>query len=70
MIDCTEWQPYFAWRPVIVDVYSVSEIKNGKMSYPKVGRVERRLCVWIDVGDENQVEHRIWRFRIVSRGNK
>lgn len=64
MMDCTEWQPYFAWRPVYVDAYDVSEIKNGKMRYRKWGHVERRFCVWVDVADDDQIEHRVWRFRI------
>ncbi len=65
MMDCTDWQPYFAWWPVYVDAYEVSEIKNGKMRYPKLGWVERRLHVWVDVDDEDQIEHRIWRFRLM-----
>ncbi len=64
-MDCTDWQPYFAWWPVYVDAYEVSEIKNGKMRYPKLGWVERRLHVWVDVDDEDQIEHRIWRFRLM-----
>lgn len=64
MMDCTAWEPYFAWRPVTVDAYTESERKNGKFSYPKMGWVERRLCVWIDVDDEDRVEHRVWRFRL------
>lgn len=64
MIDCTAWQPYFAWMPVYVDAYSVSEIKDGKMRYLKWGWVERRLDIWVDVDDEDRVEHRVWRFRI------
>jgi len=65
MMDCTDWQPYFAWWPVYVDAYEMSEIKNGKARYPKLGWVERRLHVWVDVDDEDQIEHRIWRFRLM-----
>ncbi len=65
MMDCTDWQPYFAWWPVYVDAYEVSEIKNGKMRYPKLGWVERRLHVWVDVDDEDQIERRVWRFRLI-----
>jgi len=60
-----DWQPYFAWWPVYVDAYEVSEIKNGKMRYPKLGWVERRLHIWVDVDDEDQIEHRVWRFRLM-----
>jgi len=66
MMDCGEWQSYFAWRPVYVDAYDVSEIKDGKMRYLKWGWVERRFCVWIDVDDEDQIEHRVWRFRLLK----
>lgn len=66
MMDCTAWEPYFAWKPVYVDAYDVSEIKNHKMRYLKWGRVERRFCVWIEDQDESQfgVKHRVWRFRL------
>jgi hypothetical protein len=64
MMDCTEWQPYFAWKPVYVDAYDVSEIKNHKMRFLKWGWVERRFCKWTDVDDEDRVEHRAWRFRL------
>lgn len=63
-MDCTAWEPYFAWWPVTVDAYDESERKNGRFSYPKLGWVDRRFCVWIDVDDENRVEHRVWRFRL------
>lgn len=63
-MDCTEWQPYFAWRPVYVDAYDLSDVKRGKTRYLKWGHVERRFCVWVDVDDEDQIEHRAWRFRI------
>lgn len=64
MMDCTEWHPYFAWLPVYVDAYDVREIKNGKMRYRQWGWVERRLHIWVDVDDEDQIEHRVWRFRV------
>lgn len=64
MMDCTEWKPFFAWRPVYVDAYDEGERKNGKFRYRKWGWVDRRLCVWIDVDDEDRVEHRVWRFRL------
>lgn len=59
-----DWQPYFAWSPVYVDAYSVSEIKDGKLRYLKWGWVERRAHIWVDVDDEDQIEHRVWRFRL------
>ncbi len=65
MMDCTEWQPYFAWEPVYVDAYSEGERQNGKFSFPKRGWVERRLHIWTDdeFGD-GPIEHRVWRFRL------
>lgn len=69
MMDCTAWEPYFAWRPVIVDAYTESERKNGKFSYPKMGWVERHLCIWIDDDDE-RTERRVWRFRLTPDGSK
>lgn len=63
MVDCTQWQPYFAWLPVTVDAYEEGERKNGKFSYPKWGWVERRLDIWIDDDDE-RTEMRVWRFRL------
>lgn len=55
------WQPYFAWWPVQVDAYSVAEIKDGCMSYPQMGWVERRWFVFTD--EEGEV-HQFWRYRI------
>lgn len=66
MEHCTDWQPYFAWKPVYVDAYDASEFKNGKTRYLKWGWVERKFCVLIDVDDEDQVERRVWRFRILK----
>jgi hypothetical protein len=65
MMDCVEWQPYFAWTPVQVDTYDISERKDGQMRYLKWGWVERSLLIWTsdDFGD-GPVEHRVWRFRL------
>lgn len=48
-----EWQPYFAWWPVWVDAYEVSEIKNGKMIYRQCGLVERRYVIRTDEDGEH-----------------
>lgn len=56
-----DWQPYFAWRPVWVDAYDDSEIKNGKFSYRKFGWVERYWKCWID---EEGEQHSGWRYRL------
>lgn len=63
----TEWHPYFAWKPVYVDAYDISEIKNNKMRYLKWGWVERRLDIWIDADDEDRVAHIVWRFRLLHK---
>jgi hypothetical protein len=56
-----DWQPYFAWRPVYVDAYDNSEIKDGKMRYLKWGWVERKWESWVDsdFGDK----HEYWKYR-------
>jgi hypothetical protein len=70
-MDCTPWEPYFAWWPVTVDAYTESERKNGRFSYPKIGWVDRRLCSWVDYEDESQwgITHRFWRFRLQRKEN-
>lgn len=72
MMDCTAWEPYFAWRPVMVDAYQESERKNGKFSYLKVGRVERRLCISVETEDESRfgITYRVWRFRLARTEDK
>jgi len=56
-----EWQRYFAWWPVTVDAYCVSEIQDHKMSYLKWGWVERRWHIWTDEDGEHQGR---WRYRL------
>ena len=63
----TPWKPYFAIIPVRVDAYSPDEIRNGKMSYLQVGWVERCFATWIDVDDEDQEEHRVWKYRLARK---
>jgi hypothetical protein len=62
-MDCTAWESYFAVFPVRVDAYEPNEIKNGKMSYFKVGWVERQFCQWID-DDDDRTEIKVWRYRL------
>ncbi len=68
-MDCADWQPYFAWKPVYVDAYDVREIKNGKMRYLKWGWVERAFCTRVETEDESQfgVTYRVWRFRLARK---
>lgn len=56
-----EWKPYFAWWPVLVDAYTVDEIKDGEFNYPKWGWVERYWHVWTD---EEGEDHATWRYRL------
>jgi len=60
-----QWQRYFAWWPVTVDAYDVSEIKDGHMSFSKWGWVERRWYTWAD--DETGERHEFWRYRLDRR---
>jgi hypothetical protein len=58
-----EWHRWFAWYPVEVDAYEVSEIRNGKMSYQVWWAwVDYRWHEWQEV--ENDREWHGWRYRI------
>lgn len=59
------WERYFAWWPVEVDAYCVSEIQNGKMRYLKWGWVERRWDSWTDEDGGNRPDWEGWRYRLV-----
>jgi hypothetical protein len=59
----TEWEPWFAWYPVEVDAYDVSEIKNGKMRYTVYFRWVKRLYVQsFDEGGELIPGH--WKYKL------
>lgn len=57
----SEWERFFAVRPVEVDAYDASEIKNGKFRYRKVGWVQRR---WKTVSDEDGLHWEGWVYRL------
>lgn len=43
-MDDPKWERWFAWTPVWVDAYDVSEIRNGHMRYRVwLQWVERRM---------------------------
>lgn len=61
-----DWQRWYAWRPVEVDAYKPSEIKNGKFRYRVYMRfVERRFVTKIisDPGDDAETWSG-WEYRL------
>lgn len=56
------WKPFFAIWPVWVDAYNESEMRNGKLSFRRVGWVRRQWFEWTD--DDTGEKHAFWRYRL------
>ncbi len=65
VIAITAWCLWFAWYPVYVDAYSPDEIKNGHTRYRVwLQTVEYSRHVFVNVDDEDQIVHDVWRYRL------
>lgn len=66
MVADIDWKPWFAWYPVYVDAYQISEIVNGKTRYAVFGRMVERMWVPERFDDEDtaDVYHAHWNYRL------
>jgi hypothetical protein len=53
-----EWRPWFAWKPVEVEAYRDSEIKDGKFRYTVWMRWVARRYIVID--DDERYDQDAW----------
>jgi hypothetical protein len=55
------WEPWFAWHPVEVDAYDVSEIRDRKLRYTVVNQlVARKRGV--------ETDFKTWKYRLTMPG--
>jgi len=63
----SNWLPWFAWRPVYVDAYAITELRHGRTRYKVWLRtVEYQFFDWID-GEDDPDTHRVIRYRLPPR---
>lgn len=61
-----QWHRWFAWHPVYVDAYDVTEIRDGKMSYRVwLQTIDARWDVFT-ADDDDRTVIKSWKYRLAK----